>query len=62
MCRLTQAMAVGAAPADDRMSAEELGNYRDALRKLQHQVIKAAMMLGQSSLEGMTRCWRCALF
>ena len=55
MCKLMQRIAVGAARTDDKMSAQERRNYRDALCKLQHQVIKAAMMLGQSSLEGMER-------
>ena len=55
MCKLMQRIAVGAARTDDKMSAEERRNYTDALCKLQHQVITAAMMLGQSSLEGMER-------
>jgi hypothetical protein len=47
--------AIEATKTDDKMSAEERRNYDDALCKLRHQVIKAAILLGQSSLNGMER-------
>jgi hypothetical protein len=40
---------------NDKMSQEELSNYKQAVRILQRQVVKTGMLLGASRLEGMER-------